>query len=223
MARWEGNTRGRLERAALDLFTEQGYDRTTVAEIARRAGLTERSFYRWYTDKREALFGGGQELEELLVAAVAEVPEGTAPLDTLLRAFTKAPEVFRPREFLRARAAVIAASPPLRERELIKTASMSAALKKALENRGHPPAPRPPRDRRGHGDRAGRGGAVGSRRVGGLRDAPARRGGGTAGDRLPLSPAGPEAASARSGSGGGPTAQSSPSRTAPCTVGTRAT
>ncbi|MDT0418068.1 helix-turn-helix domain-containing protein [Streptomyces sp. DSM 41982] len=141
MARWEGNTRGRLERAALDLFTEQGYDRTTVAEIARRAGLTERSFYRWYTDKREALFGGGQELEELLVAAVAEVPEGTAPLDTLLRAFTKAPEVFRPREFLRARAAVIAASPPLRERELIKTASMSAALKKALENRGHPPAP----------------------------------------------------------------------------------
>ncbi|NEA39383.1 TetR/AcrR family transcriptional regulator [Streptomyces sp. SID11385] len=140
MARWEGNTRGRLERAALDLFTEQGYDRTTVAQIARRAGLTERSFYRWYTDKREALFGGGRELEELLVAAVAEIPEGTAPLDTLLRAFSKAPEVFRPREFLRARAAVIAASPPLRERELIKTASMSAALKKALEDRGHPPA-----------------------------------------------------------------------------------
>ena len=66
MARWEGNARGRLERAALDLFSEQGYDRTTVAQIAQRANLTERSFYRWFADKREVLFGGSEELEKHL-------------------------------------------------------------------------------------------------------------------------------------------------------------
>jgi AcrR family transcriptional regulator len=137
MARWEGNTRGRLERAALDLFTEQGYDRTTVAQIARRANLTERSFYRWYSDKREALFGGGEELERACVAAIEEVPDGTGPLATLLAAFGTASQVFRPRGFLRERAAVIAANPPLQERELIKLASLSQALTQALVRRGH--------------------------------------------------------------------------------------
>jgi AcrR family transcriptional regulator len=137
MARWEGNTRGRLERAALDLFTEQGYDRTTVAQIAHRANLTERSFYRWFTDKREALFGGGEELERAFVAAMAGVPDGTGPLATLLAAFATASEVFRPREFLRERAAVIAANPPLQERELIKLASLSRTLTSALVDRGH--------------------------------------------------------------------------------------
>lgn len=136
MARWEGNTRGRLEQAALDLFTEQGYDRTTVAQIAQRANLTERSFYRWFSDKREALFGGGEELEKACVAAIDDVPAGTAPLATLLTAFATASGVFRPRDFLRERAAVIAANPPLQERELIKLASLSGALTAALTERG---------------------------------------------------------------------------------------
>lgn len=136
MARWEGDARGRLERAALDLFTEQGYDRTTVAQIAKRANLTERSFYRWFTDKREVLFGGSEDLEEHFVAAIEAAPEGTDPLTTLLAAFSKAPEVIRPRDFLRQRSAVIAANPPLQERELIKLASLSRALTVALENRG---------------------------------------------------------------------------------------
>lgn len=136
MARWEGNTRDRLERAALDLFTEQGYDRTTVAQIAKRANLTERSFYRWFTDKREVLFGGSAELEERFVAAIEAAPEGADPLTMLMAAFSTAPEVIRPRDFLRQRSAVIAANPPLQERELIKLASLARALAVALENRG---------------------------------------------------------------------------------------
>jgi AcrR family transcriptional regulator len=135
MARWEGNARGRLERAALDLFTEQGYDRTTVAQIAKRANLTERSFYRWFPDKREVLFGG-DELEKQLVAAIEAVPAGTAALPTLLAAFPAAEDVVRPREFLIERTAVIAANPPLLERELIKIAGLSDALASALVQRG---------------------------------------------------------------------------------------
>lgn len=139
MARWQGNARGRLEQAALTLFDEQGYDRTTVAQIAQRADLTERSFYRWFTDKREVLFGGSEELEAHLVAAIEAVPAGTGALPTLLAAFGTAPEVFRPREFLRKRAAVIAANPPLQERELIKLAAISEALTAALLRRGVKP------------------------------------------------------------------------------------
>ncbi|MFI6347078.1 TetR/AcrR family transcriptional regulator [Streptomyces sp. NPDC050560] len=136
MARWEGNARGRLEQAALALFEEQGYDRTTVAQIAQRANLTERSFYRWFTDKREVLFGGAQELGEQLVTAIGDVPEGTGALRTLLAAFATAPRVFRPHEFLLRRAAVIAANPPLQERELIKMATVSEEITAALLSRG---------------------------------------------------------------------------------------
>src|SRR3954471_24094205 len=98
MARWEGDAPGRLERAALALFHEQGYDRTTVAQIARRADLTERSFYRWFADKREVLFGGAEEFQAHLFSAVDAVPAGAAPLPALLAAFATAPEVIRPRD-----------------------------------------------------------------------------------------------------------------------------
>ncbi|HEX3781767.1 MAG TPA: helix-turn-helix domain-containing protein [Pseudonocardiaceae bacterium] len=136
MARWEGDARGRLERAALELFGEQGYDRTTIAQIARRANLTERSFYRWFTDKREVLFGGGQDLENQLVSAIEATPADTDALSVLLAAFATAPEVFRSREFLLKRSAVIAANPPLQERELIKLVSLSGALTAVLVRRG---------------------------------------------------------------------------------------
>ncbi|WP_116203156.1 TetR/AcrR family transcriptional regulator [Amycolatopsis circi] len=139
MARWEGNTRNRLEQAALALFEEQGYDRTTVAQIAQRANLTERSFYRWFADKREVLFGGSQELETEFSTAIDAVPPGTAALPTLLAAFATAPRVFRPREFLLRRATVIAANPPLRERELIKLVTISETLTAALRDRGIDP------------------------------------------------------------------------------------
>ena len=136
MARWEGNTRRRLERAALDLFREQGYDGTTVAEIAQRANLTERSFYRWFTDKREVLFGG-DDLQACYLPAIEAAPDGLGALPTLLAAFALTPQVLRPREFLIERAAVIAASPPLQERELIKMVTLSEKLVAALVRRGY--------------------------------------------------------------------------------------
>jgi AcrR family transcriptional regulator len=136
MARWEGNTRRRLERAALDLFREQGYDGTTVAEIAQRANLTERSFYRWFTDKREVLFGD-DDLQGCYLPAIEAAPDGLGALPTLLAAFALTPQVLRPREFLIERAAVIAASPPLQERELIKMVTLSEKLVAALVRRGY--------------------------------------------------------------------------------------
>lgn len=136
MARWESDARGRLERAALALFGERGYDGTTVAQIAERAGLTERSFYRYFTDKREVLFAGAEELEAVLAAGIAAAPPDLTPLEVLLTAFARAPEVFRPHDLVVQRVAAIAASPSLRERELIKLASMATALAAGLGDRG---------------------------------------------------------------------------------------
>lgn len=136
MARWEGNARSRLERAALDLFTAQGYDRTTIAQIAQRANLTERSFYRWFPDKREVLFDG-ESLETRFVAGIEDAPPDAGAFPTLLVAFAAAPDVLRPREFLRERAQVITSNPPLLERELMKLASLSEVLSAALMRRGY--------------------------------------------------------------------------------------
>ena len=136
MARWEGNTRERLERAALELFRDQGYDRTTVAQITQRANLTERSFYRWFADKREVLFGD-DDLAACYLPAIEAAPAGLGALPTLLTAFAATPQVLRPRDFLIGRAAVIAASPALRERELIKMVTLSDKLVAALVRRGH--------------------------------------------------------------------------------------
>src|ERR1700722_18243242 len=81
MGRWEPNARGRLEQAALELYLERGFEQTTVAEIAKRAGLTERTFFRHFADKREVLFAGAGALQGLLVSAVAGAPDGAAPID----------------------------------------------------------------------------------------------------------------------------------------------
>ena len=75
MTRWEPDARGRLEQAALELYGERGFEQTTVAEIAKRAGLTERTFFRHFADKREVLFGGAGALQELLVSTVASAPD----------------------------------------------------------------------------------------------------------------------------------------------------
>jgi AcrR family transcriptional regulator len=83
MTRWEPNGRGRLELAALALYGERGFENTTVAEIAARAGLTERTFFRHFADKREVLFSGADALQELLVSNVAAAPESVAPLDAV--------------------------------------------------------------------------------------------------------------------------------------------
>ena len=81
MGRWEPDARGRLAQAAMELYVERGFEQTTVAEIARRAGLTERTFFRHFADKREVLFSGSASLEDLLVETVAKAPPEMAPID----------------------------------------------------------------------------------------------------------------------------------------------
>ncbi|MEV1107280.1 TetR/AcrR family transcriptional regulator [Micromonospora sp. NPDC049751] len=136
MARWQPDARGRLEAAAFELFRERGFDQTTVADIAERAGLDKRTFYRLFGDKREALFSGSGHLEEVLVKAVAELDAG--PFDAVVAAFGRvAEEVFADRlELVRARQAIIESSPELRERELRKTDSLVAAVTAALRAKG---------------------------------------------------------------------------------------
>jgi AcrR family transcriptional regulator len=121
----------------MELFMERGFEQTTVAEIARRAGLTERTFFRCFADKREVLFGGADRLRELLVSSVAGAAASAAPLDAVAAALEAAAEVLQERRpYSRQRQIVIAANPELHERELIKLASLSAALADALRRRG---------------------------------------------------------------------------------------
>ncbi len=137
MSRWEPNARGRLEQAALDLYRERGFDQTTVTEIAERAGLTERTFFRYFTDKREVLFWGQERLRELYVRTIETAPESTAPIDTVVLALEAAVPVFHERrELSRQRQAVIDANPGLQERELLKRAALAAAVTEALRKRG---------------------------------------------------------------------------------------
>src|SRR3954468_7852078 len=97
MVRWEPNARGRLEEAALALFGERGFEETTVHEIAQRAGVTERTFFRHFADKREVLFGGGDILRDTMVGAVAEAPAGTAPMDAVALALAAAATILQER------------------------------------------------------------------------------------------------------------------------------
>ena len=139
MVRWEPDARGRLAQAAMALYGERGFDNTTVAEIAERAGLTERTFFRHFADKREVLFDGAGALLELLVTTVAEAPASLAPIEAVGAGLQAVGELLGDgREFARQRQAIIAASAELRERELIKMASLSAALADTLRARGVP-------------------------------------------------------------------------------------
>ena len=137
MSRWEPNARGRLEQVALELYIERGFEQTTVAEIAKRAGLTERTFFRHFADKREVLFSGAGALQDLLVSAVAEAPDSSAPIDAVAAALAAAGALLQERrESARQRQAVIDANAELQERELIKLASLASAIAGALRRRG---------------------------------------------------------------------------------------
>jgi AcrR family transcriptional regulator len=138
MSRWEPNARGRLEQTALELYGERGFEQTTVTEIANRAGLSERTFFRHFADKREVLFWGAGTLQELFVTSVAGAPASAAPIEAVAAALQAAAAGFPPerREHAQRRQAVIAANPGLQERELIKLASLAAAIAEALRGRG---------------------------------------------------------------------------------------
>jgi AcrR family transcriptional regulator len=139
MSRWQPNAPGRLEQAALDLYREHGFDQTTVAEIAERAGLTERTFFRYFADKREMLFWGQDRLRELYVRTIEAAPASAAPLDAVAAALQASVPVFHERrELARQRQAVIDANPSLQERELLKRAALAAAMAEALRRRGVP-------------------------------------------------------------------------------------
>ncbi len=138
MGRWQPDSRGRLQEAALALYSERGFDHTTAAQIAVRAGLTERTFFRHFADKREVLFGGSALLQERIVAGVAGAPATDGPLDAVARGLDAAGDMlgqFR-RDLSRQRQAVIAANAELRERELSKLADYAVAVAVALRERG---------------------------------------------------------------------------------------
>ena len=139
MSRWEPDARGRLERAAVELFVERGFEQTTVTQIAERAGLTQRTFFRYFADKREVLFGGGAALQEFMVDAVVSAPGSAPPIDAVAAALDGAAGLLQERrEYSRQRMAIIAANPELQERELIKLTRLAAAIADALRKRGVP-------------------------------------------------------------------------------------
>jgi AcrR family transcriptional regulator len=138
MGRWEPNARERLERAALALFVERGYDATTVAEIADRAGLTKSTFFRHFADKREVLFGCQDILTERFSTAIATAPASATTIDCLAAALAAVALAFTAErhDLAPQRRAVIAANSELQERELLKRARLAAAMADALLARG---------------------------------------------------------------------------------------
>jgi AcrR family transcriptional regulator len=140
MARWEPNARVRLVRAALDLFTEQGYDATTVNEIADRAGLTKTTFFRHFPDKREVLFAGQDLHARLLADAITAAPGPATPLEAVGAALDALTATFTDdrREFSARLGPVIAGNSELQERAAFKRGGLAAAMTDALRNRGVP-------------------------------------------------------------------------------------
>ncbi|MEU3662459.1 helix-turn-helix domain-containing protein [Streptomyces sp. NPDC032940] len=137
MARWDPGTAERLTQAALELYTEHGYDNVTVTQIAERAGITRRSYFRYFPDKREVLFAGSERLPAAVRAAVLDAHPAASPLSAALEALTHvgaalAEHVDRTAE----RRAVIASSPELQERERTKLAAVTSAIQDALLQRG---------------------------------------------------------------------------------------
>ena len=140
MARWEPGARERMVLAAVDLFTEQGYDATTVAQIAERAGVTKSTFFRHFPDKRELLVAGQEMLSRLLTEGIAEAPETAGPLEAVAAGLERASSAMGPmnRELGPRLKAAIAASAELQERDALKSVGPAAAMTSALVARGVP-------------------------------------------------------------------------------------
>jgi AcrR family transcriptional regulator len=139
VGRWEADAGGRLREAAMQLYVERGFEQTTVAEIAKRAGLTARTFFRHFADKREVLFAGSTQLEEGMVRALHDVPSPATPMQAVAAALDAAGAVLgQHRDLSRQRQSVITTNAELRERELIKMARLATALADGLRARGVP-------------------------------------------------------------------------------------
>ncbi|ATL88179.1 TetR family transcriptional regulator [Streptomyces malaysiensis subsp. malaysiensis] len=136
MARWDPGAEQRLKRAALELYLERGYDNVTVTDIAERAGLTRRSYFRYFPDKREVLFGGSELLPPALAEAVLAADPDAAPLAAVLDALARVgAQLVEQVDGVTERRAVIDASPELQERERTKTAAITEAIRDALMRR----------------------------------------------------------------------------------------
>src|SRR5580658_3827339 len=142
MPRWEPQARDRLRDAALELFLAHGFDNVTVAQITERAGLTRRTFSRYFTDKRDVLFAGSERLPGLLAEALSRADPGFTPFEALLTALADVGAVLGAQVALHAvqRRQVIARSPELQERGRTKFAEVADALAAELVRRGCEPA-----------------------------------------------------------------------------------
>src|ERR1700678_2585977 len=140
MARWQPGATQRLVVAAVDLFTEQGYDATTVAEIAERAGVTKSTFFRHFSDKRELLVAGQETLSRLLADGITEAPADATPLEAVAAGLERASRAMAlaNRELGPRLKAAVAASAELQERDALKSVGLAAAMTTALLARGVP-------------------------------------------------------------------------------------
>ena len=138
MGRWEPGARERLVLAAVDLFTEQGYDETTVAQIAERAGVTRSTFFRHFPDKRELLVAGQATLSKLLTEGIADAPTEASALDAIAAGLVRASEAMGPMNHdLGPRLeAAVATSTELQERSMLKSVGLAEAMANALVARG---------------------------------------------------------------------------------------
>ncbi len=140
MARWEPGATQRLVVAAVDLFNEQGYDATTVAQIVERAGVTKSTFFRHFSDKRELLVAGQETLSRLLADGITEAPTSASPLEAVAAGLERASSAMGPsnRELGPRLRAAVAASTELQERDALKSVGMAAAMTASLAARGVP-------------------------------------------------------------------------------------
>ncbi|GAA4496187.1 TetR/AcrR family transcriptional regulator [Actinoallomurus oryzae] len=140
MARWQPGAKQRLVVAAVDLFAEQGYDATTVAQIAERAGVTKSTFFRHFSDKRELLVAGQETLSRLLAEGITEAPASASPLEAVAAGLDRASSSMGPanRELGPRLKAAVAASTELQERDALKSVGLAAAMTAALLARGVP-------------------------------------------------------------------------------------
>ncbi|MBE1502629.1 AcrR family transcriptional regulator [Amycolatopsis lexingtonensis] len=138
MVRWEPGTAERLQQAALELFATRGYEQTTAAEIAQAVGLTERTFFRHFSDKREVLFHGQELLVQAFLDGIAAAPPESSPLEVVAAALRSASAFFpdERRPHSRTRQSVIDRNPALRERERHKLTTLATAVAEALRARG---------------------------------------------------------------------------------------
>jgi AcrR family transcriptional regulator len=140
MARWEPGARERLVVAAVELFTEQGYDATTVTQIAERAGVTKSTLFRYFPDKREILAAGQETLSQLLAAGITEAPADATPLEAVAAGLERVSSAMGQmnRDLGPRMKAAVAASAELRERDALKIVGLAASMAEALIARGVP-------------------------------------------------------------------------------------